>query len=51
MKIATLVATIALTLAPGLAAAACSWHTTRMSCAEGQVFDDETRSCVPVTTS
>ena len=51
MKIATLVATVALALAPGLAVAECSWHTTKMSCAEGQVFDDETRSCVPATTS
>ena len=51
MKIATLIATIALALSPGLAAAMCSGHPVKMTCADGQVFDDETRSCVPVTTS
>lgn len=52
MKIKTLLAALVLAAAPGLAGAACwSGHETVMSCADGQVYDSETRSCVPVTTS
>ena len=41
---------VALTLVPGLAAAACyDSHTAQISCADGQTYDAETRSCVPTT--
>ncbi|MBM9595235.1 carbohydrate-binding module family 14 protein [Roseitranquillus sediminis] len=47
MKLSTLLA--ALMLAPGIAAAMCSGHSYEMTCVEGQTFDEESRSCVPVT--
>ena len=51
MKILATVATAALIALPGVSAAACSWHeqTVQISCADGQVYDDETRTCVPQT--
>lgn len=42
------------TLAPGLAFAECSGsHSDQivMSCPQGQVFDADSESCVPLTTS
>lgn len=47
MPIRTTLAALALTLATAVsAAAACSGDHARMSCAEGQVWDSATRSCV-----
>lgn len=51
MKIKTLTVALCLTLAPALAMAqGCNYgkHQQAMSCAEGSVFDAETRTCVPV---
>lgn len=51
MSIRTLLAALALTLAPGLAMAECSWgmeRQTTMSCAEGATWDAESGACVPV---
>ena len=51
MKILATFAFAAAMLAPGIAAA-CSMHpehATNISCAAGQVFDEESRSCVPQT--
>ncbi|KPP84534.1 MAG: Chitin binding Peritrophin-A domain [Rhodobacteraceae bacterium HLUCCO07] len=45
-------AVVALVLAPGLASAMCSRdHDKAMTCAEGSVYNPETGSCVPQTTS
>lgn len=43
---------IAITLAPTLSFAECSWGKSQqaMSCAQGSTYDAETQSCVPVTT-
>lgn len=54
MKMKMLLAALAITAAPGLAFAQCSWgkaHETAMSCAEGSAWDAESRSCVPVASS
>jgi len=54
MKIKTLLAALAITTAPALAFAECSWgtaHETTMSCAEGSTWDSESSSCVPVASS
>ncbi|WP_191090116.1 hypothetical protein [Histidinibacterium aquaticum] len=41
-----------LALLPGLAAAQCGGHDRQaMSCAEGSIYDAETGTCEPVTTS
>lgn len=51
MKTTALLATLAALLAPGFAAAGCSYHeqTAQMSCAEGSQWDEKTEACVPVT--
>ncbi len=51
MKTLATLATAAFIALPSFAAAACSWHdqTAQVSCAEGQVYDSETRTCVPQT--
>jgi hypothetical protein len=50
MKTTAIALSLMLGLVPGLAAAACSDHSAQtMSCADGQVYDSETRSCVPTT--
>ena len=57
MKYKTLLATLALTVAPSLALAmGCGYGHTKaeqvvMSCAEGTVYDTEAQKCVPLTTS
>lgn len=50
----TIVTALLLTTAPGLAFAQCFGdHSEQvvMSCPQGQMFDTETESCVPLTTS
>ncbi|MXQ07022.1 adenylosuccinate lyase [Alphaproteobacteria bacterium GH1-50] len=53
MKTKTLLAALALTALPGLAAAQCfgdhAKEQVTMSCAAGSVFDAETQRCVPTT--
>ncbi|WP_306005581.1 chitin-binding domain-containing protein [Aquicoccus porphyridii] len=52
MKRKLTLAVVALVLAPGLASAMCSKsHDQAMTCAEGSVYNPETGSCVPQTTS
>ena len=54
MKMKTLLAALAITVAPTLAFAECGWgkaHETAMSCAEGSTWDADSRSCVPVASS
>lgn len=53
MKTRTLLAALALTVAPTLALAmGCSGHdTTAQSCVAGTVWDGEKGACVPQTTS
>lgn len=55
MKMKTLLAALAITVAPTLAFAECSWgkahETTAMSCAEGATWDAATQTCVPVASS
>ena len=51
MKMVATLAIAAAMLVPGIAAA-CSMHpehATNISCAAGQTFDEETRTCVPQT--
>jgi hypothetical protein len=52
-KTKTILAAAALMLAPGLAAAQCSWkdQTATMSCAPGTTFDATSGTCVPEATS
>lgn len=49
----TLIATLALTLLPGLAMAQCFGHAakeeTAMTCAPGTVYDEDAQNCVPTT--
>ncbi len=50
MRIKTLLVAAALTTAPVLAQAECSWSKqTAMSCAQGMVYDHDSGSCVKVT--
>lgn len=52
MKTLATLATVGLMLVPGLAAAACDYmkdQTAQISCADGQTYDTETRSCVATT--
>jgi hypothetical protein len=55
MKIKMLLAALAMTAAPTLAIAECSWgkahETTAMSCVEGMTWDAATQACVPVASS
>lgn len=55
MTLKTLTAALALVLLPTLSMAmGCSTHTSdqqAMSCAEGSQLDEETGTCVPLTTS
>lgn len=55
MKIKTTLAVIALTLAPGLAAAMCSDYdkakVTASACQDGQTWDAATQACVTPTSS
>ena len=55
MKTKTILCALALSLAPTLSFADCGGmmksDQTAMSCAEGQVFDAATNSCVDQTTS
>lgn len=55
MKTKTLLATLALALAPSIGFAACSGYghseTASISCAEGSVYDADTKACVPVANS
>ncbi|HEY9019902.1 MAG: hypothetical protein QUV10_04265 [Paracoccaceae bacterium] len=45
MKLKTAFAALVLTLAPMMVSAACSSSHQAMSCAEGMVWDSETRTC------
>lgn len=45
MTLKTLFAALALTLAPMVASAMCSSTDQAMSCADGMIWDSETRSC------
>ena len=45
MTLKTALAALALTLAPVMVSAACPSGHQAMSCAEGMVWDSETRSC------
>lgn len=51
MTMKTLLVTMLLAAAPGLAIAQCfgGKHESAMSCTEGMVYDAETRACVKVT--
>ena len=55
MKLKLVIATLALSVAPSLAMAACFGDHNKedvvMSCAQGTVYDAETKSCVPMSTS
>ena len=53
MKTKVVLTSLALTLATSLSAyAGCKGHSEQaMSCADGTVWDTESRSCVPQTTS
>jgi len=53
MKITFGLAALALVALPSLAAAGCGYDRQKqaMTCAEGSVYDSETQSCVPSTTS
>jgi hypothetical protein len=55
MKIRLLLAALAITAAPTLAIAECSWgkahETTAMSCVEGTSWDAASQTCVPVASS
>ncbi len=51
MKTVAMLTTAALLSLPSLAAASC-WqeqHSAQISCADGQTYDQETRSCVSTT--
>ncbi len=52
MTLKSLLAALALTIAPTLAAASCfgEQHTT-MSCAEGSTWDAESQTCVPIAST
>jgi hypothetical protein len=53
-KTKTILAAAALMLAPGIAAAQCSWtndQAATMSCAPGTTFDATSGTCVPEATS
>lgn len=53
MRLKTTLAALVLGFLPGLAFAQCGWTTERTAnaCAEGQVFDAETDSCITPATS
>ena len=54
MKLKLLLAATALALAPGMAAAMCSWEKTQQSagqCSAGQVWDAESQSCIVLPSS
>ncbi len=53
MKLKTLLAALALTVAPALAMAECSWQHEQvtMSCAEGTQWNETTQNCVPTVSS
>lgn len=52
MKTIATIITVSLVPLPALAAG-CNWgmkdQTAQISCAAGQAYDEETRSCVPTT--
>jgi len=45
MKLKTVFAALALSVAPMMVSAACSSFHQAMSCADGMIWDNETRSC------
>lgn len=51
MKTLATIVTATVIAFPGLAAAMCDFHeqTVQVTCADGQVYDSETRACVPQT--
>lgn len=53
MKLKMTLAAVVLGFLPGMAAAACNWHQdqTANACAEGQIYDTATESCITPTTS
>lgn len=53
MKLKTTIAAFILAMLPGLAFANCGWKTeqTANACADGQVFDADTDSCITPATS
>ncbi|WP_201155860.1 hypothetical protein [Rhodobaculum claviforme] len=54
MKIKVTLAAAVLALAPGMAAAMCSWEKTQQSasqCGAGQVWDAESQGCVTPVSS
>jgi len=53
MQAKTLLTALVLALAPGMAAAMCSWgkEETAASCADGMVWDSTSQSCVVQSTS
>jgi hypothetical protein len=55
MKLKVTIAALALATLPSLSFAMCSWSehksTTASQCAEGQVYDADSGTCVTATTS
>jgi hypothetical protein len=54
MKLKTTLAALVLGFLPGMAfAGGCSWHkeVTANACAEGQVYDSDSASCITPATS
>ena len=54
MKVKLFVAAVALSLAPGVAAAMCSWERTQQSastCEQGTTWDAETQTCIAPVSS
>lgn len=54
MKLKTILAAFVLGVLPGMTLAeGCGWHTqqTANACAEGQVYDAESESCITPATS
>lgn len=48
MKLKMTFAALVLGFLPGMAAASCGWHTkqTANACAEGQVYDPDSATCI-----
>ncbi|MBN2758897.1 MAG: hypothetical protein JXQ79_00230 [Rhodobacteraceae bacterium] len=53
MKLKMTLAALVLGFLPGMAAASCGWNkeVTANACAEGQVYDSESGSCITPATS
>ncbi len=54
MKMKVTLAALALALAPGMAAAMCSWEKTQQSasqCQQGQTWDEASQTCIAPVSS